>query len=33
MAGVSYFQDGIQYLNKFAEYSNVISVSILQDTH
>lgn len=33
MVGVSYFQDGIKYLIKFGEYSNVTSVSILQDTH
>lgn len=29
--GVNYFQDGSKYLTKFAEYSNVTSVSILQD--
>lgn len=31
MVGVNDFQDGSKYLTKFAEYSNVTSVSILQD--
>jgi len=32
MVDVNYFQDGSKHLTKFAEYSNVTSVSILQDT-
>lgn len=31
MVGVNYFQDGSKNLTKFAEYSNVTSVSIMQD--